>query len=177
MRTLDIILLIPLIFGAYKGYKKGLLLEVIGIFALFLAVILGFKLLDWGIGLWAEYSEDYNKFIPYIAFLVIFIGTLLLLNLVGTILKRALDFTPFGMVDNAAGAMIGFVKWAFAMSLFFWFAANLDVQVPQDMAKGTYIYPLILTFAPSLIDIFTSLLPFTRQFIDSVKSLIFRELP
>ncbi len=177
METIDIVLLVPLIFGAYKGYTKGLLLEVIGILALFIALVLGFKLLDWGVSTLVSYDVDYNKTIPYIAFLLIFVGTLLLLNLGGTILKKALDFTPFGMIDNAAGALIGILKWAFALSLFFWFAANLGVHVPEDMADNSVVYPIILAFAPGFIDMFTSLLPFTQGLIESVKSLIFKELP
>lgn len=43
MNFLDVIIAVPLVYGAYKGFQKGLLFEVAMIIGLILGVYLGFK--------------------------------------------------------------------------------------------------------------------------------------
>ena len=45
MKLLDVLILVPLLWGAVHGYRKGLLIEVIGIAGFVIAMILGFKFL------------------------------------------------------------------------------------------------------------------------------------
>lgn len=68
MKTLDIILLIPLVFGAVLGFRKGLLLEIFGVLAFVLAIIGGFKLMETGMVYLSEYFEDFDQLLPFISF-------------------------------------------------------------------------------------------------------------
>ncbi|HEY0109565.1 MAG TPA: CvpA family protein, partial [Fibrella sp.] len=70
MATIDILILIPLLWGAYNGYRKGLLVEVVAIIAFVVALIIGFKFLQFGIDLLAPYisRELARKFLPWLGF-------------------------------------------------------------------------------------------------------------
>jgi uncharacterized membrane protein required for colicin V production len=63
MKTIDLLILFPLLIGAYHGYKRGLLLEIVAILAFVIAVVLGFKLLDYGLDfyrhMWAALTVFY----------------------------------------------------------------------------------------------------------------------
>ena len=68
MKTIDLLILFPLLIGAYTGYKRGLLLEIVAILAFVIAVVLGFKLLDYGLDFLSPYVGGSNRFLPYFAF-------------------------------------------------------------------------------------------------------------
>ena len=80
MKLLDIIILIPVIWGAYKGYKKGLFMELSMLVGFVLATILGFKLINIVMLYLQPYFGVDNKALPTISFIVTFIGILIGMN-------------------------------------------------------------------------------------------------
>lgn len=170
MKTLDILLLIPLIFGAYLGFRKGLLLEIVSLLAFILAIIGAFKLLNFGMDILAPYFQSWENALPIISFVILFIAILLLVNMVGKIVKKILDMTLLGGLDNFAGAVIGLLKWSFGVSLVLWLGESIDISISAEMAEGTYIYPIIASVAPFMIDAFSAYMPFIQEVFDTLKS-------
>ena len=171
MKTLDIILLVPLIFGAVMGFKKGLLLEIVGILAFVLGIIGGFKLMELGMSYLDEYFEDFDHLLPFISFLVIFLGILLLVNLLGKVVKKGLDMTPLGALDKFAGAIVGIAKWAIGLSIILWLTHHFGIVLPgQD--EDLVLYPYLTDLGPNLIQSFSVVLPFAEEMIDSIKELV-----
>lgn len=172
MSTFDIILIIPIVYGAYRGFKKGFLLEVIAIIAFILAVIGGFKLLHWGMDLLDQYFDISGQVLPYIAFVLIFIGIILLINLLGKALKKIIDLTLLGAVDNIAGALLSAIKWAFGLSVILWLSATFDVGIPEDWERESMLYPYLLPFAPAVVDFFSAIVPFAHDLFDTLKEML-----
>ena len=52
-------MLVPLVFGAVMGFRKGFLLEIVGILAFVLGIIGGFKLMELGMTYLDDYFEDF----------------------------------------------------------------------------------------------------------------------
>ena len=159
MSAIDVVILLLLLLGAYKGYTKGLLLEIIGILAFFIALVAGFKLLHWATKLLSEQIDISESFLPYAAFLLLFAAIVIGINLLGKALKRVLDMTFFGTFDNLAGAIAGLFKWALAISIFIWLIDTLEVRLPADALANSFVYPLLQPFAPSLFSSLGDVLP------------------
>lgn len=159
MSIIDIIILLLLLFGAYKGFTKGMLLEVIGILAFFIAIVAGFKLLNWGMGLLNSQTNISDSLLPYIAFLLLFAAIVIGINLLGQALKKILDMTFFGTFDNLAGAIIGLFKWALAISMLIWILDTLEIQLPSDSLANSQVYPLLQPFAPKIFSALGDVLP------------------
>jgi membrane protein required for colicin V production len=171
LKTLDIILLVPLIFGAVMGFRKGLLLEVVGILAFVLGIIGGFKLMELGMTYLDDYFEDFDHLLPFISFLVIFLGILLLVNLLGKAVKKVVDMTLLGGVDKFAGAVVGMAKWAIGLSLILWLTDNFGIRLPgQD--EDLVLYPYLAELGPNLIKSLSVILPFAEEMVESIKELI-----
>ncbi len=172
MNTLDLILLIALLIGAYRGFKKGLFIEVVGILALVLAVTGGFRLLHTGIEFLNSHFGNFSHLVPYIAFILIFIAILVLVNLLGRFVKKVLDLTLLGSLDNFAGALLGVLKWAIAISIFLWLTQTVGFHIPEETRHASLIYPLIEPLGPKTIEWISSFLPFTGDLVDAIKDLI-----
>ena len=167
MKTVDIVLLVVLLFGAYNGYKKGFLMELIAVFALILGIVGGFKLIHWGIDLLDEYIT--SEILPFLSFFIIFIGIVILVNVLGKLLKEVVHMTPLGSVDSLAGGLIGLVKWAFGISVLIWIFSSFDIHLPTDATGDSTIYPLVVSFAPWTADKVAILFPFLDQAFESIK--------
>ena len=171
MRTLDLILLIPLLIGAYTGYKRGLIMELVGIIALIIAVLGAFKLLHTGIEFLSKYIPEYSNFIPFIAFIGIFIGILILVNMLGHATKKFLDLTILGVFDNFAGAIIGIFKWAFLVSIVLWLSLQVNLVVPNALTEKSILYPHIVGLAPKVGEYISAIFPFASDLFESIKDL------
>jgi len=171
LKTLDVILIIPLIFGGAMGYRKGLLLELFGILAFVLAIIGGFKLMELGMSYLSEYLEGVDHLLPFISFLVIFIAIILLVNMLGKLVKKMVDMTLLGGVDKFAGAIVGIVKWAIGLSIILWLTLNFGVELPgQD--EELVLYPFLADLGPNIISALDVILPFAEEMLESIKELI-----
>ncbi|WP_017730012.1 CvpA family protein [Nafulsella turpanensis] len=159
MSAVDIVLLLLLLLGAYKGYTKGLLLEVIGIIALVVALIAGFQLLQWAMDLLGTQLDINESLLPYIAFLLLFAAIVVGINLLGKALKKILDMTFFGTFDNLIGAMVGLLKWALALSVLIWLINTLEVKLPAEAVADSFVYPVLEPFAPQVFGMMGDVLP------------------
>ncbi|MBO6495001.1 MAG: CvpA family protein [Roseivirga sp.] len=171
MKTLDIILLIPLIFGAVLGFRKGLLLEIFGVLAFVLAIIGGFKLMETGMVYLSEYFEDFDQLLPFISFLVIFLAIIILVNMLGKLLKKMIDLTLLGGFDKFAGAILGLVKWAIGVSILLWLVNNFGIELPGQ-EEELVLYPFLTELGPKLIASLDVVLPFAQEMLDSIKELL-----
>lgn len=171
MKTIDIILILLLLFGAFRGFVKGFLMEIIGIVALLIAVWSGIELMDWGVRIASTWVSGYESLLPFISFFVVFLFVLVIITITGRILKGALDLTLLGAVDNFAGALLGLLKWSFAISLLFWLAEGVGVPVSSEVKTDSYIYPIIDSLAPNTVYFLSKHLPFMEDFFQSLREV------
>ncbi len=150
MNFLDLFILIPVAFGAWNGYRKGLLIEVVGVVAFVLASIVGFKFFSFGIDLLAPYisAEVARRVLPFLGFSIIFFPTVYLVNQVGFALRRAMKFSVLGTVDSVAGAATGLFTWVFGISVLFWLLSFTGVKLPPAYTNHALLYPRVQPVAP-----------------------------
>jgi membrane protein required for colicin V production len=170
--TLDFIFLAPMLFGAYRGYQKGFVLEIIAIISFVLAIIGGFKLMHWGMDLLDKYFDIGGHLLPYISFIVIFIAIILLVNLIGKLVKKIIDLTLLGAVDNLAGALLSIIKWAFAISVLLWLSSSFGVVFSEEWRQDSFLYSYLLSFAPTVVDYFSGFMPFANNLFDQIKEML-----
>ncbi len=150
MNFLDVFILIPIAFGAWNGYRRGLLMEVIGVVAFVLASIVGFRFFSFGIDLLAPYIsvELARRVLPFLGFSVIFFPTVYLVNQIGFALRRAMKFSVLGTLDSLAGAAMGLFTWLFGISVLFWLLRFSGVSLPTKYTTSAILYPRVLPVAP-----------------------------
>lgn len=158
MTSFDLLLLVPIGIGAFNGYKKGVLIEVFGILAFVLAILIGFKFLYFGseviegtVG-----TERIQWLSPYLSFFVVFLPALFIIRQLGLMMKKAVRLTFLGVLDGLLGALLGAVTVTFGMSLLLWIIARLHIPLPKEESEFlTYIQG----FAPQVISMVSDWLP------------------
>jgi membrane protein required for colicin V production len=172
MQLLDLLILIPLVYGAVSGYKKGVIVELVAILAFVAAMIMGFKFLGLAMEIIAPYTGETiaRRILPFIGFSAIFFPTIYLVNQLGYSIRRTIRYTFFGVFDSLAGGALGLFTWTFGTSVFFWLLSTIGIKIPEHRLEGTKVFPLIVPVAPRIITYAVEKLPAGGQLIQEWKS-------
>ena len=137
---IDLIILIPVLFGLYKGYSKGLILSLATLLGLLLGIYGGVKFSH----LTSQYLfENFQINIPLIAFAVTFLLIVIGIYLLGKILDKFTDILALGLVNNFAGALFGGGKVVLilAVALLFFENANASFNfVENNVIEKSQLY-------------------------------------
>jgi membrane protein required for colicin V production len=163
LKIVDIVLILILLFGAYRGYQKGLLVEILTFLALIIAVISAFHLLHTGVNFLSSYFKE-SKFLPFIAFILIFLLVFVGIFFLSKVIKSVIDYTMLGVFDNYAGAILGTCQIAFAVSMILWLCHNAHLDLPRSYTNGTFLYPNLVSFAPKIVSWVSYVIPFQDIF-------------
>ena len=109
MHTIDIILLIPLFWGFYKGFKKGFIIEVITFLSLILGIYAG---LHFSSLIIPHISNKISaEYLSIAAFILIFIIVVVGLYFLGKMLERMIDALSLSIFNKIAGGFLGALKY------------------------------------------------------------------
>lgn len=172
MNIIDIILLVPLIIGAVTGFRKGFIMEVVSLLALILAIIGAFHFLHWGMQILTENFQISGKFLPFLAFILIFVGIVIIVNTLGKMLKKIVDMVLLGGVDKIAGGLLGALKYVFLFSVLIWIFQVFGFELPEHMRTDSYLYPYVVGLAPATIELFGLVIPASSDLLDKIADLL-----
>lgn len=165
MGVLDLVILLPLIWGAYMGYQKGLLIELISLVVVVAAVILSFKLLTKGMAVVSGFITTMPKALPVISFLLLFVVLLLGLSLLGKALKGLLHKTLFKDFDKVLGAALGLFKFAFMVSNLLWIIEKSEAVFSKKMVADSVLFPYVKPLAQHVYHGISWLFPFAKDLL------------
>lgn len=143
----DVILLLLLGFGAYQGYLKGIVVELLSLFLLVFIVYwvmtgtyLGFSTLD--------QNDTVGKFskttTPFLTFLIITILLALLMEFLSNLGKRFLRFTLFGSADSFIGGIFSLIKYCFIIGLIMVLCIDIGLFQEAEIREKSFFMPLVM---------------------------------
>ena len=168
MSSADIIWGIFLLAGAYQGYKKGFILEVIAMVAFVLAVIGGFKLLEVGISIMEPFAGSLGKMLPIISFILIFLLILGAVNFIGKGLKKVVEMALLGGFDKLAGGIIGLLKWGLGASVVIWFLETISIGLPGFISGDSVLFNAVRGIAPQVGKWLIAVFPSFNEFFEVI---------
>ncbi len=172
MNTLDLILAVPILIGAYSGFKKGFIVGAISLLALILGVFGGFYFLNWGVSILINEFGLTGKLIPILAFIVIFIGIIIIVNFIGKLLKKFVQMILLGGIDKLAGALMGALMWTFLISSLIWVASIFKISFPNDWEQGSLLLSCVKPVAPALASMLDGVIPAVSDLFEGLGELI-----
>ena len=175
MTALDILLLIPLGIGAVKGYRRGLVLEVVSLLAFVLAVVGGLSLLSAAVPLVRQYVGSAFGMLPLLSFALVFVAIMWGVHLLGGLLKTAVHLTPLGVLDNLLGGAAGVIKWLLGLSLLLHGTrlAGLPLLSP-GLVAGSQVLPIVQQATPLALQVTSYVLPFAQDLLGRMRAAFVR---
>ncbi len=154
MNVLDIILAIPLLYGIYKGFTKGLIVEVGSLLALVLGIYGGIHFSEAVAAFISKHIEVDPTYLPLIAFSVTFIGIILLIHLLTKALTKLLKAVALNIPNKILGAVFGLLKVGFIISVALVILNSIDDKLhfmKPEHKEGSILYSPLSSFAPTIL--------------------------
>lgn len=117
MAIIDLFIIIPIIYGGFIGYKKGLIIEVASLVALVAGVYLGMKFSDLLSGWINSAMNEPSPYVNLISFSVVFITVIVLVFFFAKILERGINLALLSPINKILGAVFGAAKLALGVGV------------------------------------------------------------
>ncbi len=160
MNLLDAFIALPLFWGAWRGFRHGLIYEILMIIGLILGLYLAFKFSGWINKLLTGFLQSDHAAIPFVSFALIFVAVLLMMVLLARFLETILKVTSLNLFNRIAGAAFGLFKFALVVSVILWSLKTLEPHwdfIGQDLKQKSLLYQPVLSttsfITPALEDI------------------------
>jgi membrane protein required for colicin V production len=148
---IDIILLVLLALGAYFGYTKGFLMELVNTASFLLGIFLGIRFWYIGAEYLAQKFDNVPQVLPILGFLFVFVVVLIGVRLIGKVIKIGMDQTLFGSLDKVLGALLGIFKWLIGVGVFLWGMQKYSVLGMDAIIQKSMVCSVVARYIPKLI--------------------------
>ncbi len=153
---LDIFIAIPIAWGMFRGFRRGLIIELCTLMALILGVYGAAAFGDMaGQYLEAEFNTD-PRLSLVLAFTIIFIIIVVAVFIFGRVLEKVIKMVALGLVNKLFGLLFGGLKFALIVSSLFFIINGFPVLekfISPEWKKDSYLYEPVSQIAPKLFPI------------------------
>ena len=167
MKLLDILLLIFLVWGGYRGLRRGLVLELFSIGAWVCATLGSTHLFDRTLGFCTQWYHDPSGVLPYGVFVLLFVSIFVVTIWIGKFFKALIKPTVLGRFDRLLGSIVGILKWGIYSSACLWLGGLLQLKIPETYTAHTFLFPIIQPLAPKLLAWCSLGLPHIQEWLPS----------
>jgi membrane protein required for colicin V production len=144
MEILDIILILPLIYGAWKGFQKGFVMELFTILALVVGLYAAFNFSD-QFSKYMEFAKVDHSYMPALSFLVLFLAVGAMVYFGGKALEQVLKIAQLSTINKVVGASLGLLKWLYVSACVLMFFVSLDKNekvVKKSNKENSFMYAI-----------------------------------
>ena len=161
MNSLDYILLIPLLYGLYRGFTKGLIIELASLVALTLGIYGALHFSSFTFEFLSHYVEIKTVYLQLASYGLTFLIIVMLISLTGKILTMLIKLVALGFINRMMGAIFGGIKVLLILAVFISFFGRFNKQfgmVNDEILSSSLMYNTIRIhieqFYPNVIEEF-----------------------
>lgn len=117
MHWLDIALLIPLLLAAWRGFRRGLILELATLVGLGLGIFIGLRFSNFAADLLTENLDIQGEHLPILSFAITFLAVVIAVFLLGKMLEKVIKIMALSFLNKLAGLSFSVLKVALILSV------------------------------------------------------------
>lgn len=153
MNILDIIILILLAWGAFRGFTQGFILQVVTFIALIIGVWASIAFSDNMSEFLTKNMDITGKYLPVLSFVLIFVLVVVVAHLIGMLLTRFIEITSLGWLNRLGGVAFGVLKMAFIASVLLTIQNRMKEKIhiiSEKQIQTSLLYKPVSSLAPAV---------------------------
>jgi membrane protein required for colicin V production len=154
MNYIDIAICVPLIWGLYRGFMRGLIVEAASLVAIGIGVWGGMNLSEACANKIVEIFNWQSEFLPIISFAIVFLALVSGVYLFAKLLAKLAKGLALGGIDKILGAAFGALKFALIISVIIFVIDAVENSYPfvsTGVKNNSVLYEPISKIAPLII--------------------------
>ena len=170
--SVDSVILIALGFFAFKGLRKGLILEVFKLIGMFGGFLAAAKYFSSGTGILIKQFDMGPNVAAGVSFLLIFVLVAGTARFVAGAIKKLVEISMLGWVDRGGGALFGTLKASFIISSVLLTISFIPGDFSKNLEKKSKFYTPMKGIAPTVYDWIYGMFPDALSFQDKIAKTI-----
>ncbi len=159
---IDIITLIILLLAVFKGISRGLLVAVFSLAAFIVGLAAALKL-SAVTAAWLGDSVNVSaKWLPVLAFFAVFVIVVLLVNAIGRLLEKSVEWAFLGWLNKAGGIIFFVIIYMLIWSIALFYLDKTEILSNEAMEKSN-TYPIIAPWGSSAMEWIGEAIPFFKD--------------
>ena len=142
MNYLDIVIVIPLLYGMAKGFSNGVIKEISGLLGLLVGAYVAISFSSYLHPKFTEFLGGYEQFIPIISFAALFIIIVIMIKILGYIIDKFTKALALGFVSKLLGAIFGLLKTLIIFSFLFSLVIDYELIDKEIQQQSVLVIPL-----------------------------------
>lgn len=154
MNFVDIIIIVPLLYAAWVGFRKGLIVEVFTLLALLVGIYAGIHFSDWTSNLIKDRINIEGRYLPVVAFTLTFLAVGAMVFFAGKMIERMLRVVNLSPVNKILGLFFGVIKMLYTLSILIILIETYDERgnfIPNEVKEESYLYSPVKITASATI--------------------------
>ncbi|HRY97548.1 MAG TPA: CvpA family protein [Bacteroidales bacterium] len=150
----DLVLITALLWAAWKGFSRGLIIEVASLVALVLGTFAAIRFSGFASRIILGYMDMDPRVLHVLSFSLTFLAVMLVVILLGRILEKMVNLIMLGLLNKIAGAVFGTLKVAVVLSVIMLLVNAADPShklIPEKERQGSRLYFPVERLAPLLM--------------------------
>jgi membrane protein required for colicin V production len=158
---IDLIYALLLVLATIKGFQRGLIVGLFSFIALVVGLAAALKLSTVVAGYLADSVNISAQWLPFVAFLVVFIGVVLLIRLGAKAIESAVEVVMLGWLNRLGGILLYIAMYTLVYSVLLFYAGKMGFIQAETIEKSmtfSWIEPL----GPKVIGAIGQLIPWFK---------------
>ena len=143
MNYLDIIIVVPVLYGLLKGFSNGIIKEVTSLFSLFIGVYVAVNFSEFLEPKFINILDGYQEFVPVLAFGVLFLVSVLCVKALGLVVDKITKALALGFFSRLFGGVFGFLKVVVIFSFLVVLITDYNLVNNQTKEDSVLFDPLL----------------------------------
>jgi membrane protein required for colicin V production len=153
MNFIDLIIVVLLLWSAYRGFVKGFVLQLATLAALLLGILGAIKFSDLTAHWLSKNFDMASMYLDVIAFAITFILIVIAVHLLARVIEKLIQAIALGFINRILGIVFGIIKTAFILSIILVLLNKADEKyhfLPEKKIQESLLYLPLRDFAPMI---------------------------
>ncbi|MGV6861634.1 MAG: CvpA family protein [Putridiphycobacter sp.] len=154
MNFLDIILLIPILIGAWKGFRKGIIIELFTLLALLVGIYSAIHFSDYMTDLITNNFDYKGEHLPIVSFVLTFLLVGAMVFFLGKAVEKIIKTVQLSMFNKLGGIVLGVIKMMFVSAMIVTVLEAIDKRddiIDSETKKGSALYQPLKEISQTVI--------------------------
>lgn len=166
---IDSAFFITIFIAIYKGFSKGFVVGVFSLIAFIIGLAAALKLS----AVVAHHLRDSSGvtawWMPLLAFSLVFLVVVLLVNIGARIIKKAVMLATLGWIDRLTGIFLYIIIYTIIFSVLLFFAEKMTFLKPETI-RVSKVYAFVSPWGPAVIDNLGKIIPVFKDLFTQLQS-------
>lgn len=165
---IDIIVVIILILAVIKGFRQGLIVALFSVIAFIIGLAAAMKLSVVAAGYIGKTVTVSDKWLPIIAFAVVFLIVVLLVRLGAKFIQKTVELAMLGWANRLGGILLYIGIYILILSVLLFFTDQMGFIKPETKTESV-IYSYIQPWGPKIIDGLGKIIPVFKGMFEDLE--------